>query len=158
MNPSRRGLLLASLTLGGAAAPVLPSEPMELTVGRAFTIAVPQGSSLRQGPGDSTAGLIEGPGLILAFDYGVYADPLTADPNRRFTRQEPVVVDGRIGTLFVWPDPKRSGDSRLGLHIPIVTQTPLGPTRLTLVSDLAAPDDEARIRSMIATIHFQRQS
>jgi len=145
-------LTAASVLVSVAASPA-PSM-QTLAVDRAFTILTPPGSVFRPGAGDSVAGRIMAGDRVIDVDYGVSADPLTSGNRGQEVWTRKVMVDGRPARLALWS--ATDGSYRLGLHVPAIAPSVMGPVKLTLTTTLPAMQPVAAVIQMIDTIRFVR--
>ncbi|WP_349741957.1 hypothetical protein [Roseateles cavernae] len=141
--------LLWGVTL--AAAEPLPRRDLG-----GFSLQLPATVAQQAGGIDSKAGRLHGDGLLIDYDLGLYSDPLLNRDGVSGYEEKPVLVDGRPARLVRW----RQQDSKryfIGLHLPELRVTPMGPIRLTLLaqtSDATRLDDiQALLLSLRLTKH-----
>jgi hypothetical protein len=167
--PRNRAVLL--LIAGALAAPALPLAPaqaepaaargsggvgwVELAAPGALAISAPAGTSYHPRRGaDSLVGAFRGPGFELNLDYGVYSDPLLDEGRYPSAHRSEISIDGRPGQLVTLGAPLDGGRYFIGLHVPRVTASPLGPVRLTMTGRVEREEDLALVRRMLQTIRF----
>ena len=151
MTVRRRGLIAAPLLFTAAAA---EADQITVAVGKVLTLRAPPGTTFQPGVGDSAAGLLAGAGFRLSFDLGLYSDPLVRPDFGPLLRAEDVTIDGRAGRLFLWSAPPGALPIRVGLHVPTVAQSGIGPLRLTIVGLVADDATAERVTAMFRTIRF----
>lgn len=141
-------LLLWGLTLSAA-------EPLPHRDLGGFSLQLPASMVQQAGGIDSKAGRLHGEGLLIDYDLGLYSDPLLSREGISGYEEKAVVVDGRPARLVRWQQP---GPTRyvIGLHLPELRATAMGPIRLTL---LAQTDDATRlddIQSLLLSLRLTK--
>jgi len=130
----RAWLPLVALLLGN---PLIaePAERLERHELGGFSLQLPAAVSQQASGVDSRAGRLSAPGLLIDYDLGLYADPLLPREGISGREERAVVVDGLPGRLVLWrqeqPAPLRYF---VGLHLPAVGSSGMGPIRLTLLA------------------------
>lgn len=141
--------LLWGVTL--AAAEPLPRRDLG-----GFSLQLPATMVQQAGGIDSKAGRLHGDGLLIDYDLGLYSDPLLNRDGVNGYEEKVVVVDGRPARLVRWQQPD-STRYFIGLHLPDLRTTAMGPIRLTLLaqtSDATRLDDiQALLLSLRLTKH-----
>lgn len=160
-------------------APVLAEDCQRRDLGGFSWCAPPgwqrlSGNAIDSMAGQFVAGGHGGPALHIDYDFGIYSDPLRQlPPGATQVSEQTIMVDGLAARLvrFSLPAPvtdsatggKRGIDADapryfVGLHVPEIQATPMGPLKLTV---LAKSADEARLREaepVFASIRFERRS
>lgn len=106
-----------------------------------FSLQLPATMAQQAGGIDSKAGRLHGDGLLIDYDLGLYSDPLLNRDGVSGYEEKPVLVDGRPARLVRWQQ-QDSTRYFIGLHLPELRVTPMGPIRLTL---LAQTSDATRL-------------
>ena len=118
--------------LAGAEALACPRQRRELG---GFSLLLPAAMTLQAGGTDSYTGRLVGVGLQIEYDLGLYADPLQARAAAVDRTQRAVTVDGHAGWLVRWREPSPAPTRCfIGLHLPQVRDSIMGPLRLTLLA------------------------
>ena len=130
-----------------------PSDWEPVAVGTILSLRAPHGTSFqKQSPGDSFVGRLTGPGFDLQVDYGPYSDPLTDKSRFEGYTSEPFSVDGHKALLVF---AKQSSTQFVGVHVPSLEATPVGPLSLTIAGRIA-PGAKAAVVNLFSTIKFTR--
>ncbi len=152
MTMRRRGLIAALLLLPLPA--TAEAVRISIAVGKVLTLTAPSGTTFQPGVGDSATGLLSGDGFRLSLDYGLYSDPLVRPDFGPLLRAEDLTIDGRAGRLFLWRAPPGALPVRIGLHVPSVAPSGMGPLRLTIAGLVADDATAERMTTMFRTIRF----
>lgn len=158
--PNRRRTLLrlaTGLLTGLPVGPALASGTAALVwrdLG-GFWLRLPPFMQQHAGGVDSRAGQLVGGGLRIDYDLGVYADPLTPRAGALDRAQAAVVVDGLPAHVVRWrtlePAP---GRYLIGLHLPQIRPTVMGPLRLTLLAYGSDAELVERARPMLLSLRL----
>lgn len=94
---------------------------------------------------DSRAGRLVGETMQIDYDYGLYSDPLHPRDGISGYQESQIVVNGLSARLVQWRAAQPAVTRCfVGLHVPQVESSVMGPIRLTL---LAWTDDPGQIDS-----------
>lgn len=148
------GFSLALLWLSSVAAADAAWKLLDLGQ---FTLRAPASMVLTRGGADSVAGILVGEDLRLDYDFGLYADPLQTREGVRDFIVRDGIVDGLAARFVTYSIGSETGETRscVGVHVPEVTRSVLGPIRLTV---LACSDDPRRMklaRAIFSTLRFR---
>lgn len=139
MGMARRlSWLCLSLLWGGT---LVAAEPLPRRDLGGFSLKLPATLVQHTGSVDSKAGRLHGAGLLIDYDLGLYSDPLHSREGVSGYEERAVVVDGRPARLVRWQQPDLTRYF-IGLHLPDLRATAMGPIRLTL---LAQTEDATRL-------------
>lgn len=124
----------------------------------AFWLEAPPGwSQAADRAVDSSAGHLTAEGLRLDYDFGLYADPLPVPDGATDVRERAVVVDGLPARQVRYR--LRDGSARpmyyLGIHVPDIRSTRMGPLKLTVLAASADKKQIRRAEAAMATIRFK---
>lgn len=146
---ARFHLLLPALLM---ATLVMAQPPVRRELG-GFSLRLPSALVQQTGGIDSHAGQLVGDGLRIDYDLGIHADPLKPRDGISGREEHAVVVDGRPARLVSWrveqPAPARYF---IGLHLPQVRDSVMGPMRLTLLAQTPDPARLAEAQAMLLSL------
>lgn len=140
--------LLWGVTL--AAAEPLPRRDLG-----GFSLQLPVTVVQQAGGIDSKAGRLHGDGLLIDYDLGLYSDPLLSREGVSGYEEKAVVVDGRPARLVRWRQPD-STRYFIGLHLPELRVTPMGPIRLTLLAQTSEASRLDDIQTLLLSLRLTK--
>jgi hypothetical protein len=134
----RRGFGLL-VTAGLVMAGTTPAADCTRLALPGFSLCLPPGWQHLPGAGtDSTVGSLRGPGLEIQYDLGLYSDPLREPEGAADFQARPAEL---LGRPVRWVRYRLNREGRtwhlLGLHVPEVRRSRMGPLRLTLLARTA---------------------
>nr|WP_316641546.1 hypothetical protein [uncultured Roseateles sp.] len=149
MARSRLALLALLLAAGAVANP-----PSRRELG-GFSLQLPAGVTQQAGGIDSHAGRLVGAALQIDYDLGLNADPLLAREGISGREERAVTIDGRPARLVSWrveqPAPVRHF---VGLHLPQVGESVMGPLGLTLLAQARDATALAEARAILLSLRL----
>ena len=151
-------LALTVLTDLAVAQPAPPPDWIEVAAGNVLTLRAPLGTTFLQGHGaNSFVGTFSGPGFALHMDYGAYSDPLTDSVRYGAYQTQVTRIDGKAAMIVFGARAAASSDRPyfIGLHVPDVAPSAIGPLRLTMTTTLKVRNGEAVLRRIFETIRFR---
>jgi len=157
----RRSLSTVVLALSGALGCSAAPNPDNWTVHefKSFSLRAPAEWLLVAGGADSQAGRLQGPsGVAISYDFGLYSDPLTAPHGAVDMQTQSATVGGLPARWVRYVLPGGAGStprSCVGLHVPQVRKTSMGPIRFTAQTCVQDPASLALARSVMATVRFE---
>lgn len=131
----RRQFALWAMALAGPPGQAMAADCQRQAL-PGFSLCLPPGWQHVPGSGtDSTVGSLRGPGVELRYDLGLYSDPLQPPEGAIEFQARPAELQGRP---VRWVRYRLSQQDQtwhlLGLHVPEVRRTAMGPLRLTLLA------------------------
>lgn len=143
-------LLLSLLVTTGALAH--PTARRDLG---GFSLQLPAGLSRQAGGIDSHAGRLVGEALTIDYDLGAQADALQPREGISGRQERAVIVDGRPARLVSWRvdgPPPAAPRYFIGLHLPRVADSVMGPVRLTLLGQVLDPAKLAEAEAILMSL------
>ena len=142
---------LASATAGAAT----PADWVEVSAAGKFSIMAPAGTTFSRTPGvDSFTGVFNAPGFAVHVDYGAHVDPLDRDHHHTQYVARDIVVDGKPAKLITARN-RGAPAYFIGMYVPQVRSSAVGPVGLTLTSNLAHEHDSAMLESVYRSVRFR---
>jgi hypothetical protein len=102
---------------------------------------------------DSSSGRIVGANFELAYDFGLYSNPLDDRVSKPGYRVRVLEIDGRTAKL-VSHDLVDSGGRFIGIHFTRIESTPIGPLLLTVTSTGGSEEKLAEIETIYRSIRI----
>lgn len=131
------------------------AEPLTRRELGGFSLQLPAAVSQQAGGIDSRAGRLSGPGLQIDYDLGLYADPLLPREGISGRKEHAVVVDGLPGRLVRWRQ-EQPELHFIGLHLPAVGSSGMGPLRLTLLAQTPDAQQLDALQSLLLSLRLTR--
>jgi hypothetical protein len=144
-------LCLASITALAAA----PPDWVEVSAANKFSLTAPAGTTFARTPGvDSFTGVFNAPGFAVHADYGAHVDPLARSAHRTQYLAREIVVDGKPAKLVTARNRGAPGYF-IGMYVPQVRASAVGPIGLTLTCNVADERDYATLESVYRSLRFR---
>ncbi len=131
------------------------AEPLPRRDLGGFSLQLPATVVQQAGGIDSKAGRLHGDGLLIDYDLGLYSDPLLNRDGVSGYEEKPVLVDGRPARLVRWRQPD-STRYFIGLHLPELRVTPMGPIRLTLLAQTSEASRLDEIQTLLLSLRLTK--
>jgi len=121
-----------------------------------FALHTPADMQLRTGGIDSQAGTLTSDSLRIDYDFGLYSDPLAQREDALDFQSCGATVDGLPARQVQFRLQDAAGQSRscIGVHVPQVRQSGMGPLRLTVLACADKPDQLKDMPAMFASIRL----
>ena len=148
----RLSWLCLSLLWGVALATAEPLPRRDLG---GFSLKLPATMVQQVGGVDSKAGRLHGDGLLIDYDLGLYSDPLLSREGVSGYEETAVVVDSRPARLVRWQQPD-STRYFIGLHLPDLRATAMGPIRLTLLAQTTDATRLDEIQNLLLSLRLTK--
>jgi len=158
IGPAVRRALLLLVLFGAASGDTIAAPPadwQEVSADGKFTVMAPAGTTFARSPGtDSFTGVFNVPGFAVHVDYGAHVDPLQHTLHYTQYVARDVVVDGKRAKLVTARSRSSAGGYFIGMHVPQLRRSAVGPVGLTLSCNLAREQDYAVLESLYLSVRF----
>lgn len=126
---------------------------------QSFTLRAPADWVVIAGGSDSQAGRLQGPGVAISYDFGLYSDPLKPPPGAQDLQMQAGMIDGFPARWVGYVLPAEGTPPLcLGVHVPQVRPSPMGPIRFTAQACALDPAKLVLVRAIISSLHFGHRS
>jgi hypothetical protein len=126
---------------------------------QSFTLRAPADWVVIAGGIDSQAGRLQSPGVAISYDFGLYSDPLKPPSGAWDLQVQAGTIDGLPARWVGYKLPAEGTPPVcLGLHVPQVRPSSMGPIRFTAQACTLDPAQLVLARAIMATLHFADRS